>query len=67
MAIKWSVRPPQNVEKEEGKSRFCAKLQKAMDGEVFYATLEEEECRGGARYSGYERKLLTSDRGNETT
>jgi len=52
VAIKWSVRPPQNVEKEEGKSRFCAKLQKAINGEVFYATLEEEECMGGARYSG---------------
>ncbi len=43
---------PRNVEKEEGKSRFCKKLQKAMDGETFYATLEEEECMGGARYSG---------------
>jgi uncharacterized protein (DUF169 family) len=52
VAIKWSVRPPQNVEKEEGKSRFCAKLQKAINGEVFYSTLEEEECMGGARYSG---------------
>ncbi|WP_286679946.1 DUF169 domain-containing protein [Methanobacterium sp. 42_16] len=52
VAIKWSVRPPHNVEKEEGKSRFCAKLQKAINGEVFYATLEEEECMGGARYSG---------------
>ncbi|AXV38819.1 DUF169 domain-containing protein [Methanobacterium sp. BAmetb5] len=52
VAIKWSVRPPQNVEKEEGKSRFCAKLQKAINGAVFYSTLEEEECMGGARYSG---------------
>ncbi|MGI6465286.1 MAG: DUF169 domain-containing protein [Methanobacterium sp.] len=52
VAIKWSVRPPQNVEKEEGKSRFCAKLQKAINGEVFYSTLYEEECMGGARYSG---------------
>lgn len=51
-AIKWSVGDPRNVEKEEGKSRFCKKLQKAMDGETFYATLEEEECMGGARYSG---------------
>jgi len=51
-AIKWSVGDPRNVEKEEGKSRFCKKLQKAMDGETFYTTLEEEECMGGARYSG---------------
>ena len=52
VAIKWSVKEPKNVEKEENKSRFCKKLTKAMDGEIFYATLEEEECMGGARYSG---------------
>ncbi len=52
VAIKWSVGEPKNVEKEEGKSRFCTKLTKAMDGEIFYATVEEEECMGGARYSG---------------
>jgi uncharacterized protein (DUF169 family) len=52
VAIKWSVREPRGVEKEEGKSRFCTKLSKAMNGEVFYTTAEEEECMGGARYSG---------------
>jgi uncharacterized protein (DUF169 family) len=52
VAIKWSVIKPKNVEKEECKSRFCTKLTKAMAGEIFYATLEEEECMGGARYSG---------------
>ncbi|MGB9979728.1 DUF169 domain-containing protein [Methanobacterium sp.] len=52
VAIKWSVSEPKNVEKEEGKSRFCSKLVKAMDGEIFYSTLEEEQCMGGARYSG---------------
>ena len=52
VAIKWSVKEPKNVEKEEGKSRFCNKLVKAMHGESFYATLEEEECMGCARYSG---------------
>jgi uncharacterized protein (DUF169 family) len=52
VAIKWAVGEPRNVAKEEGKSRFCMKLQKAMNGEIFYATLEEEECMGGARYSG---------------
>ena len=52
VAIKWSVQEPKNIEKEEGNSRFCGKLKKAMDGEIFYATLEEEECLGGARYSG---------------
>jgi uncharacterized protein (DUF169 family) len=52
VAIKWSVKEPKNVEKEQSKSRFCSKLMKAMNGETFYATLEEEECMGGARYSG---------------
>lgn len=56
VAIKWSVKEPKNIEKEEEKSRFCTKLEKAMHGEVFYATAEEEECMGGARYSGLKDK-----------
>lgn len=52
VAIKWSVQEPKNVEREKGKSRFCTKLTKAINGEIFYSTLEEEECMGGARYSG---------------
>jgi len=52
VAIGWSVKEPRNVEKEADQSRFCAKLKKAMQGEIFYSTLEEEECMGGARYSG---------------
>lgn len=52
VAIKWSVKEPKNVDKEQGKSRFCVKLKKSMEGEIFYSTLEEEECMGGARYSG---------------
>lgn len=52
VAIKWSVKEPKNVQREEGKSRFCEKLVRAMKGEIFYSTLEEEECMGGARYSG---------------
>ncbi len=52
VAIKWSVRAPRNIKKEEGKSRFCTKLENAMNGEIFYSTVEEEECMGGLRYSG---------------
>lgn len=52
VAIKWSVNEPKNIEKEENKSRFCGKLEKAMRGEIFYSTVEEEGCMGGARYSG---------------
>jgi uncharacterized protein (DUF169 family) len=53
VAIKWSVEEPKNVKKEEGKSSFCTKLEKAMKGEIFYSTKEEEGCMGGARYSGF--------------
>ena len=56
VAIKWSVREPRNIEKENETTRFCRKLEKAMHGEVFYATSEEEECMGGARYSGLKDK-----------
>jgi uncharacterized protein (DUF169 family) len=56
VAIKWSVREPRNIPREEGKSRFCTKLTKAMNGEIFYATAEEEECMGGARYTGLKDK-----------
>ncbi|MCE5214132.1 MAG: DUF169 domain-containing protein [Methanobacterium sp.] len=52
VAIKWSVKEPRNLDKEQEKSRFCTKLDKAMQGDIFYATKEEEECMGGLRYSG---------------
>ncbi len=52
VAIKWFVTEPKNVEKEGSKSSFCTKLTKAMKGEMFYTTAEEEGCMGGARYSG---------------
>jgi uncharacterized protein (DUF169 family) len=59
VAIKWSVRKPKNIKKEEGKSRFCTKLDKASNGEIFYSTVDEEECMGGMRYSGMkDRKEL---------
>ncbi|MEN6592113.1 MAG: DUF169 domain-containing protein [Methanobacterium sp.] len=52
VAIKWSLKEPKNVEKENEKSRFCVKLIKASKGEIFYSTAEEEECHGGLRHSG---------------
>ena len=59
VAIKWSIREPENIQKEEGKSRFCTKLDKAANGEIFYSTVDEEECMGGMRYSGMkDRKEL---------
>ena len=59
VAIKWSVREPKDINKEEGKSRFCTKIDKAVNGEIFYSTIDEEECMGGMRYSGLkDRKEL---------
>lgn len=52
VAMKWVSREPRNIPKEEGKSRFCTKLDKAMNGEIFYSTADEEECMGGLRYTG---------------
>jgi len=52
VAMKWVSRKPRNIPKEEEKSRFCTKLDKAMNGEVFYSTADEEECMGGQRYTG---------------
>ena len=56
VAIKWSIKEPENIVKEDEKSRFCVKLEKAMQGEVFYATAEEEVCFGGARHTGLKDK-----------
>ena len=52
VAMKWVSREPRNIPKEEEKSRFCTKLDKAMKGEIFYSTAEEEECMGGLKYTG---------------
>ena len=52
VAIKWVSRETRNIPKASEKSRFCTKLDKAMNGEIFYATAEEEECMGGLRYTG---------------
>lgn len=62
VAIKWSIREPKNIKKEEGKSRFCTKLDKAANGEIFYSTVAEEDCMGGMRYSGMkDRKELSKN------
>jgi uncharacterized protein (DUF169 family) len=59
VAIKWSLREPNDIKKESEPSRFCTKLDKASKGEIFYSTVEEESCMGGLRYSGMkDRKEL---------
>lgn len=56
VAIKWSVKTSKNIPKEKSKSRFCTKLDKASKGEIFYSSVDEEECMGGIRYSGMKDK-----------
>lgn len=52
VALLWCTKIPKGIPKAERKSRFCAKLSMAVRGESFYATLDEEECMGGAKYCG---------------
>jgi len=54
VAIKWSVKEPENIEKEEGKTTFCKKLDKALNGEIFYSTAEEQMCMGGSIFTGHQ-------------
>jgi uncharacterized protein (DUF169 family) len=52
VALAWVAKLPKKIEKIEKKARFCEKLAFAADGACFYATLDEEECMGGAKYCG---------------
>lgn len=52
VAIKWVSRKPRDIPQEKEKSRFCTKLEKAMNGEIFFSTADEEECMGGLKYTG---------------
>jgi uncharacterized protein (DUF169 family) len=51
VALRWSTKTPKDVPTAP-KARFCAKLGQAARGQCFYATAEEEECMGGAKYCG---------------
>ena len=52
VALRWSIKIPEDIDRIERKFRFCTKLDMATRGKIFYSTLEEEECMGGARYCG---------------
>ncbi|ADP76988.1 protein of unknown function DUF169 [Methanothermus fervidus DSM 2088] len=51
VAIAWSTKKPENIKRGE-KSRFCEKIDKVLEGEIFYSTSEDEECFGGGKYTG---------------
>ena len=52
VALRWYSKVPSDLPLLPEKARFCAKLMRAMQGDTFYATLEQEDCAGGARYCG---------------
>lgn len=56
VAIKWEVKEPTNIKKEENKTTFCKKLQKALDGEIFYSTSKEQLCMGGSIFTGMQNQ-----------
>ncbi len=55
VAIKFVLREediPEGIEKIENGARHCELVQKASRGEIFYATAEEQTCKGGASALG---------------
>ncbi|BDZ70684.1 DUF169 domain-containing protein [Methanobacterium petrolearium] len=57
VAIKFVLREedvPEGVAKMDGKMRHCELVQKASQGDIFYATAEEQMCKGGSAALGLE-------------
>lgn len=55
VAIKFILREediPQGIQKVDENIRHCEMVQKAAHGETFYATAEEQMCKGGASAIG---------------
>jgi uncharacterized protein (DUF169 family) len=67
VALRWCTKIPEDIPKAEKKARFCEKLSQAIEGRCFYATVEEEECMGGAKYCGLcdSREFTTGRRSGE--
>jgi len=57
VAIKFVLREediPEGINKLDDKLRHCELVQKASQGDIFYATAEEELCKGGSAAVGLE-------------
>ncbi|MGZ7109058.1 MAG: DUF169 domain-containing protein [Methanobacterium sp.] len=57
VAIKFVLREediPEGIEKIDANIRHCEMVQKAAQGETFYATAEEQMCKGGSSALGLE-------------
>ena len=55
VAVKFVLRPediPEGIKKIDEGARHCEMVQKASRGEIFYATGEEQVCKGGAAALG---------------
>jgi len=55
VAIKFILREediPEGIEKIDENIRHCEMVQRAAQGEIFYATAEEQMCKGGASAIG---------------
>lgn len=55
VAVKFVLRPediPEGMKKIDEGARHCEMVQKASRGEIFYATGEEQTCKGGAAALG---------------
>jgi uncharacterized protein (DUF169 family) len=55
VAVKFVLRPediPEDIKKIEDSARHCEMVQKASQGEIFYATGDEQACKGGAAALG---------------
>jgi len=55
VAVKFVLRPediPEGIKKIDEGARHCEMVQKASRGEIFYATGEEQTCKGGAAALG---------------
>ncbi len=55
VAVKFVLRKediPEGIEKISDGARHCELVQKASKGEIFYATAEEQTCKGGAAALG---------------
>lgn len=55
VALKFVLREediPEGIKKLEDGARHCELVQKASQGEIFYATAEEQTCKGGASALG---------------
>lgn len=66
VAIKFVLREkhlPEGVSKIEDNIRHCQMVQKASEGDMFYATFKEQMCKGGSAALGLQEPLEKAETG----